>query len=707
MTVRLLFILATGIVCVVRPLCGQESKGGGLTGFTVISDTLPEDHPLFHENSRIVVDEVRVKYTRNLKERSMASVIITEKKEMEMLTPRNVNEVLQTREGFTNRSGYQAPLTFRGMSGKRLLVLRNGMRRFSSYPAGYMTHTLNIYDLDRIEVEKGAASVRYGAGAMAGIVNLIDKSPFKQIGFNARLSAGYGSNNNEKNAIACGGWSNGKLALKTGLRFRTADSFSYPDGSTAENSFYTDKDLFFAAGYKLSKNQELILTTDIHNGGPWGKPVGFNGSDYMRVQTDNENTRNVALSYGIYPSGHIKSLEINAFYSDEKRYHTSNYYTAAGYRLSYTETTRFSDYYYGTQLRAVVQPTVKYALVVGAEYYSFHISTPTDAIDYINALSFQNRVSHNARSYVAGTYLEGTYNTGRGMKLVTGLRYDQASVYEGDVHDLDRENELETFKNALSGNIAAFYRAGSHTTFRLNAARSFRMPEPTELYADSYTTNGILYANSGLEPEYCHSMDISYNFKNSMVEIEVSPFIWLMNNMISKEEVKSMPGTTYRYVNIGRSRILGGEAVAILPVKNLLKHGDKLQFRMGMAWVNGTDVSHSDHYLDKGIPLDYVPPFNLKTDCSYMSVPGGKAEFTLALRMVYYSRQNRLGGSNFATPAYIVSGFFSDISFTAVKTRPAINLSVNNLLNTKYYDYLSYLPSAGRDIRIMLTFHFN
>lgn len=707
MTVKLFFLLAAGIPCAVRPLYGQEPKCGGLPGFTVISDTLPVNHPLIHENNRIMVDEVKVKYTRSLKERSMASVIIAEKKEIEMLTPRNVSEVLQTREGFTNRSGYHTPLTFRGMSGKRLLVLRNGMRRFSSYPAGYMTHTMNIYDLERIEVEKGAASVRYGAGAMAGIVNLIDKSPFRQNGFNARFSAGYGSNNNEKNAIACGGWSNGKLALKTGLRFRTAGSFSYPDGSTAENSFYMEKDLFFSAGYKLAQNQELIFTTDIHNGGPWGKPVGFNGSDYMRVQTDNENTRNVALSYGIYPSGYIRSLEINAFYSDEKRNHTRNYYTAAGYKLSYTETTRFSDYYYGTQLRAVLQPTVKYALVVGAEYYSFHISTPTDAIDYINELSFQNRVSHNARSFVAGTYLEGTYNTGRGMKLVSGLRYDHASVYEGNVHDLERENELETFKNAMSGNIAAFFRMGSHTTIRLNAARSFRMPEATELYADSYTANGILYANSGLEPEYCHSMDISYNFKNSIVEIEVSPFIWLMNNMISKEEVKSMPGNTYRYVNIGRSRIFGGEAVATLLAKSLLKHGDKLQFRMGMAWLNGTDVSHSDRYLDKGIPLDYVPPFNLKTDCSYMYAPGGKAEFSLALRMVYYSRQNRLGRDNYATPAYVTAGCSSGVSFRAVKTRPAINLSVNNLLNAKYYEYLSYLPSAGRDIRIMMTFHFN
>ncbi|MFO7369601.1 MAG: TonB-dependent receptor plug domain-containing protein, partial [Bacteroidales bacterium] len=330
MTVKQVFIMATGIACAIRPLCGQDPNELSLPEFTVITDTLSADHPFVYQNNKIMVDEVKVKYIRSLKERSMTSVIITEKKEMELLTPRNVSEVLQTRTGFTNRSGYQTPLTFRGMTGKRLLILRNGMRRFSSYPAGYMTHTMNIYDLERIEIEKGASSVRYGSGAMAGIVNLIDKSPFKQNGFNARLSSGYGSNNNEKNVVACGGWSNGKLALKTGLRFRKAGNFSYPGGSKAENSFYTDKDLFFSAGYKLAQNHELILTTDIHNGGPWGKPVGFNGSDYMRLQTNRENTWNVALSYGIQRSGYIKSLEINAFYSDEKRNHTKNYYTAAG-----------------------------------------------------------------------------------------------------------------------------------------------------------------------------------------------------------------------------------------------------------------------------------------------------------------------------------------------------------------------------------------
>ncbi|GAF04675.1 carboxypeptidase-like regulatory domain-containing protein [Saccharicrinis fermentans] len=100
-----------------------------------------------------VMDEVYVKSSQKLEIKSVASAFTTDKAEIQQLRPRNINEVLQNKAGFTNKSGYQAPLTLRGMSGKRLLVLRNNTRRFSSYPSGFMTHTINIYDLERIEVQ--------------------------------------------------------------------------------------------------------------------------------------------------------------------------------------------------------------------------------------------------------------------------------------------------------------------------------------------------------------------------------------------------------------------------------------------------------------------------------------------------------------------------------------------------------------------------
>lgn len=659
------------------------------------------------QTDKINLDEVAVFKQQSIENRSSVSTIVTKKKEIESLNPQNVTEILQTKTGFTNRSGYQAPIVLRGLSGKYLLVLRNGMRRFSSYPSGFMTHTINIYDLERIEVEKGAASVIYGSGAMGGIINLIDKSPFKQKGINAKLTTGYGTINNEKNILACGGWSNGKLALKTSFRYRTADDSKYPNGEVAENSFYTDKDFFVSAGYKVSNNQQVILSADIHDGGPWGKPVGFNGSDYMHVWTDEEKSNNINLRYKYNSCGKLKNLESNIFYSNESRIFIKEFYTVAGYQLSYVETTRFSDYYYGGNLRSTIWLNSKQQLITGAELYSFHISTPVDAIDYIEGIDFENRVSHNARSYVSGIYTEYTNNLTPKTKVIAGLRFDYASISEGDVYSSEQDEERNEEKHALSGNISLSKKFWKNLKLKANIAHSFRMPETTELYADSYTSNGIIYSNPDLEPEYCNSLDLCLNYIPKNFELEFSPFIWLRENMITKIETYGMPGTNYQLTNIEKARLWGGELTGKYTWNNIIKSKNRIEIQAGMAYTNGEDVSGSYTYFTSGTPLDFTPPFNLKSNICYYSPKDKKVIYKIALRTSYYTEQNRVPDGGYATPAYCLLGSTIGADFTMIKTKPTINFAINNLLNTEYQCYYSYLPSPGRDFRIFLSLHFN
>jgi hemoglobin/transferrin/lactoferrin receptor protein len=681
-----------------------------VTAVGYIADTVPITNATQNLTVKLTEDvisinEVAVVHQQSIKDKSMTSAFSTNKKEMALLNPQNVSEVLQNKTGFTNRSGYQTPLTLRGMSGKHLLVLRNGMRRFSSYPSGYMSHTVNVYDLERIDVEKGAASVLYGAGAIGGIINLVDKSPFKQKGFNARLTSGYGSVNNEKNVLACGGWSNGKLAFKTAFRYRDADVFNYSDGTVAENSFYTDKDMFFSAGYQFSETHQLVFTADMHDGGPWGKPVGFNGTQYMRVKTNEERSDNLSLQYKI-GLGYNSKLNWSVFYSNESRILEKNYYTAAGYMLSYVESTHFSDNYYGSRLTADLWVTEKYSITAGSDIYSFHISTPVDAVDYIEAIAFRNRVSHNVCSYISGSFIENKWLLTNTLKLVGGFRYDYGSVYEGDVYSTEQDEERNVEKHALSGNVAASFRMASHSRIKLNIARSFRMPETTELYADSYTSNGILYANPNLGPEYCHSIDLAYTQSIKQIEFEFSPFLWLMEGMITKEEFKGIPGTNYQFMNIGKTRLWGGELTAEIPVRNLFFTDDRLQSALGVAYLNGTDVSEADSYFDEGTPLNYMPPFNAKAHMTYHIPENKKTEGTFAIRAVYYAEQKRLGDKNYATPAYLTLGTTLGIELNSIKTKPSVNIAINNILNAEYYTYYSYLPAEGRDIRVFLTFHF-
>ena len=103
------------------------------------------------------------------------------------------------------------------------------------------------------------------------------------------------------------------------------------------------------------------------------------------------------------------------------------------------------------------------SITAGSDFYSFHISTPVDAVDYIEAVSFQNRVSHNARSYISGSFIENKLQLTNTLKLVCGIRYDYGTVYEGDVYNTQQDEERNEEKHALSGNIAAAFRMNKYS----------------------------------------------------------------------------------------------------------------------------------------------------------------------------------------------------------------------------------------------------
>ncbi len=677
----------------------------GYQGDTISSQILVHNPVIHLKRQTFGLNEIQITANNQIESMNAVSCFKIKCDEMMKQNPENITGILESKAGFTNKSGYQAPITLRGLTGKRLLVLRNGMRRFSSYPAGYMSHTINIYDLEKIEIEKGAASVTYGGGAIAGIINMMDKSPFNTKGFNMKFTTGYGSINKEKNLLAYASWTNGKLAFKAGGRCRNADNFSYPDGTLAKNSFYKDQDATVNLGYKVSDRHQVLVYADCHNGGPWGKPVGFNGTKYMRVSTQKEISNNLSLQYTFSNKNNHLQSGLNIYYSNESRELIKKYYTAAGYTLSYVETTHFSDYYYGAKAFCKVNFTPEYSCNVGAEGYQFHISTPSDAVDYIDELEFSNRVSHNARSAITGVYLENKYQINEKNTLIGGIRYNLAEVYEGDVYSSSQDEEQVSHKEALSAQVAFISEPVKNTTIKINASRSFRMPEPTELYTDNYTSNGIIYGNSALKPEYCYSLDFCLNYHKNSFYFEFSPFIWLLDNLISKEEIKGLPGTNYTYTNISKSRIYGGETQIGLNIKSCLKPNDVLKINVATAYLNGTDVTESSDIWSAGTPLDYVPPFNLKSYVSYELTFNHNVHCYAMLRSVYYSEPTRLGESTYTTPAYVVFNLDAGISVPTLHSKPSLNFTIQNLTNKTYYTYQSYLPAEGRDYRIFITFH--
>lgn len=87
----------------------------------------------------------------------------------------NESTGIQTQQ--TSATSYNSSIRIQGLDGKYTQLLRDGLPLYSGYSGGLSLMQIAPLDLRQVEVIKGASSTLYGGGAIAGLVNLISKSP--------------------------------------------------------------------------------------------------------------------------------------------------------------------------------------------------------------------------------------------------------------------------------------------------------------------------------------------------------------------------------------------------------------------------------------------------------------------------------------------------------------------------------------------------
>ncbi|HEX2682281.1 MAG TPA: TonB-dependent receptor [Ferruginibacter sp.] len=95
--------------------------------------------------------------------------------------PGNIASLLGDIAGIQNQrtSGTTASIDLRvqGLPGKYTQILRDGLPLFGGYSGSFSVLQIPPLDLKQVEIIKGASSTLYGGGAIAGMINLISKTP--------------------------------------------------------------------------------------------------------------------------------------------------------------------------------------------------------------------------------------------------------------------------------------------------------------------------------------------------------------------------------------------------------------------------------------------------------------------------------------------------------------------------------------------------
>jgi outer membrane receptor for ferrienterochelin and colicins len=112
------------------------------------------------------------------------------------MKPGDIRMLLNESTGITTQqtsavSG-TANIRIQGLDGRYTQLLKDGMPLYTGFSAGLSILQIPPLDLQQVEYIKGSASTLYGAGAIAGLVNLITKTPGKKKELNFLINGNTG-----------------------------------------------------------------------------------------------------------------------------------------------------------------------------------------------------------------------------------------------------------------------------------------------------------------------------------------------------------------------------------------------------------------------------------------------------------------------------------------------------------------------------------
>ena len=156
--------------------------------------------------------------------------------------------------GFGVSGGAAGNISMRGMTGgaARMIVLIDGHPNYAGIYGHPIADSYQSLMTERIEVLRGPASILYGSGAMAGVINIVTR---KENGTHARLHAGYGSFNTAESEFSAT-TRQGKLSAVA------SGSYNRTDGHR-DNMNFEQFGGYAKIGYDISDNWNTSANVDI------------------------------------------------------------------------------------------------------------------------------------------------------------------------------------------------------------------------------------------------------------------------------------------------------------------------------------------------------------------------------------------------------------------------------------------------------------
>ena len=426
-------------------------------------------HVLRLQPDATALDQVVVTATRTpkaLKDAPVVTRLITAN-DIKIADATNIQDLLTEQMPgleFGYAMNQETSLNMNGFGGNAVLFLVDGERLAGETMDNVDYSRLNLDNVGRIEIVKGAASALYGANAVAGVVNIISRENSEP--WTANVNTRYNDFNKEWRHGGSFSFNAGKWNSQTSIQRTTSDEVQLT------SPFDTESNILHIYGgetfnvkerltYKFSDKVKLIGRGGYFNRISKRSNYDDHYMDYsagLKTVMNLSENDNLEISYGF-------DQYDKARYVNDERTHDHDY------------TNRQNT------VRALYSHIFgKNTLTVGADFLN----------DYLTTYQFEDNASKNQNSCDA--FAQFDYNPLQWLNIVASLRHDYFSA---------------SSQHATTGRLALMTKWKGFS-IRANYAGGFRAPTLKEMYMNfDMAGMQMIYGNPDLKPEKSNNFNLA------------------------------------------------------------------------------------------------------------------------------------------------------------------------------------------------------
>ncbi len=390
---------------------------------------------------------------------------------------------IQTQQ--TSATSNNSSIRIQGLDGKYTQIIRDGVPLYSGFSGGLGLLQIAPLDLKQVEVIKGSSSTLYGGGAIAGLVNLVSKTPTNQRQLNFLLNAtsalgldasGFYSQKFKKvGATVYAAYNHGTAYDPAGIDITAIPKY---------NRFTLNPKLFFYLSDKTTLITGINSTIENRIGGDL---------HYIEGRSDIHHSYFEENKTGRYST----QVELNHRLNENEKLVFKN-------SLSYFD-------------RTIRLPDYRFAGVQFSTYSEATYLRNGDRSDWVTGLNYlsenfaeEKNNTFPLRSYsynTIGGFIQNTWNATQKLTIESGLR--------GDHH-----NKYGFF---ILPRLAGLFKFNSQLSARLSGGLGYKAPTVFTEEAERIQFKNVLPIDiANTKPERSYGANFDINYRTNLFDDKVS-----------------------------------------------------------------------------------------------------------------------------------------------------------------------------------------